>query len=385
MSPRERQGGCRLRVAASPRAVVLVVLVCLVVFGAPVAADLTATPLCAEQHGFAGEFNDHFSIPVEKAPGDGEAIVLIARAFPLNFGYLLSQWLYINATYHIPEGAQVTRISDNNGILELPSVAPGTDVEVRVIRVRADGPVPFRFFSFVANNPVCHIAVAPDNSFLAPVPHKLSAAPQPRVTMYFKTVLPATVNALTVRVSVDGRAGLQFNSTGPDGKERAHTSGDLVQAGSGSAVLFTFTPPTEDMPNPYCFTTVSVTYGSWQGGNATPPSPSTPSAGGGSGGSGTPAPTSPSQSTVAPASQSMSVLRQLLWILLLLFVAYQVAVSVYNYRVLGKRDVMEIVPCAESVVAGTRTLQLAASRQCGVVLRRKDGYDSLQNPDDPYA
>ncbi|CBZ36288.1 hypothetical protein, conserved [Leishmania donovani] len=346
----------------------ILLLALLTVMCAPVSAEVVVAPLCAEKHGFAGEFNDHYTIPVEQAPAAGEAIVLIARAFPLNLGNMLARWLYINATYRISEGAQLTEVSDNNGILELANVAAGTDIEVRVMRVRTDGPTPFRFFSFFANSPVCHVAVAPDNSFIAPVPRRLRATPQLPLTMYFKAVLPPNVNALIIRVSADGRTDEKFRSG-----DKVYASGDLVRAASGGAVLFAYTFPMENAATPYYFTQVSVSYGEWEGGDAAKPSASNTSSSGGD-----------SKDTMQP-TRSTPVLRRLLLISLFLFLLYQAAVSAHNYYVLGKRDVMDIVPCAKSAAAGARTAQLVTLRFMGMSQRHKEGYNSLQNPDDPYS
>ncbi|GET90874.1 hypothetical protein, conserved [Leishmania tarentolae] len=359
----------RPRVAAPLFASGILLLALWTVVCAPVNAEVVVAPLCTEKHGFAGEFYDHFTIPVERAPEAGEAIVLVARAFPLNLGNMLTRWLYINATYRISEGAQLTETSDNNGILELSNVAAGTDIEVRVMRVRSDGPAPFRFFSFFANSPVCHLAVAPDNSFIAPVPPRLRAKPQLPVTMYFKTVLPPTVNALIVRVGADGRTDQQFRAG-----DKTYTSGDLVRADSGGAVLFEYTFTLENTTTPYCFTTVSVSYGEWEGGSTARPNAST-----------TPSSGSDNEGSVQPTSQSTSVLRRLLLIAFFLFFIYQAAVSAHNYYVLGMRDIMDIVPCAKSVAAGARTLQLVTWQCMGMTQRHKEGYDSLQNLDDPYA
>ncbi|CBZ28945.1 conserved hypothetical protein [Leishmania mexicana MHOM/GT/2001/U1103] len=360
---RRRPRAAGLLLASSVLLLAFLTVVC-----APVSAEVVVAPLCAEKHGFAGEFNDHYTIPVEQAPAAGEAIVLIARAFPLNLGSMLARWLYINATYRISEGAQLTEMSDNNGMLELANVAAGTDIEVRVMRVRSDGPTPFRFFSFFANSPACHVAVAPDNSFIAPVPHRLRATPQLPLTMYFKTVLPPTVNALIVRVSADSRADEKFRSG-----DKVYSSGDLVRADSGGAVLFAYTFPMDNTAMPYYFTHVSVSYGEWEGGDAAKPKASNTSSSGGD------------SRDAVQSTQSTPVLRRLLLISLFLFLLYQAAVSAHNYYVLGKRDVMDIVPCAQSVAAGARTVQLVALRCMGMPRRHKEGYNSLQNPDDPYA
>lgn len=359
-------------------AVVLVAMLSTIALG-----DTVSVPLCGEKHGFAGEFNDHFVIPVETAPADGEAIVLIARAFPTNLGTLLEKWLYVSATYHIAEGAELTRTSDNNGILVLPNVAANTDIEVRVVKVRPDGPVPFRFFSFFANKPVCHVSVSPSNAFLAPVPHLLPGTSQP-VTMYFSTTLPSAMNAISVNIVSDAHTSQPFKVMGKDGVWQAHTSSDLIQSGTGSGITFSFSPTPDDTATAYCFTSVFVSYATVQGGTAAPGTPAQPTGAGSS----TPstATTTTTTTTVAPASSSsMSLLRRLIWIALLCFVAWQATQSVYNYRVLGKRDVMDIVPCAETVAAGARGVQLAASRGLGRSQRRTDGYDSVQGINDPYA
>ncbi|KAG5496718.1 hypothetical protein JIQ42_03550 [Leishmania sp. Namibia] len=365
-----------LRSTSCPRALApllatgFLLLALLMVVSAPANADLVVVPLCAEKHGFAGEFNDHFSIPVEKAPEVGEAIILIARAYPPALGFLLGQWLYLNATYRVSEGVQVSKTSNSYGILELSSVAANTNIDVRVVRVRVDGPVPFRFFSFFANSPACHVAVAPDNSFIAPVPPKLAAEPQPPLTVYFKTVLPPTVNALVVRIASDGRTRQQFRSG-----NTTYTSGSVLQADSGGTVLLEYTPQPTNETVPYCFTEVSVSYGDWEDSDAARQSSSLTSDSSGS----------VPLSTWPPTPQPTSVLRRMVWICLYLFLFYQATVSVYNYRVLGKRDLMDIVPCAEFVAAGARMVQLATLRGIGVAHRHKEGYDSLQNIDDPYA
>lgn len=361
----------------------------LAVVGRVARADLVSVPLCEEKHGFAGEFNDHFSIPVETAPDNGEAIVLIARAFPTEFGAMLEKWLYLSATYYLAEGPEVTRTSDNNGILELPNVAPNSEIEVWVKRVRVDGPVPFRFFSFFANKPVCHVSVSPQNSFLAPVPHRLQGSAKP-VTMYFKTTLPTNVNAAMVDIVADGHAGSPFQVMAKDGTWQPHVATDLIQSSTGSGITFAFSPSPDDTATAYCFTSVFVSYATVQGGTSastTPPGkgptaapPSSPQGGGGA-----PTATTTPASTAAPSSPSMSLLRRVLWLALLCFVAWQATQSVYNFRVLGKRDVMEIIPCAEMVAAGARGVQLAASRGLGMTQRRADGYDSVQGMNDPYA
>ncbi|KAG5472486.1 hypothetical protein LSCM1_03885 [Leishmania martiniquensis] len=327
----------------------------LTVVCAPANADIVALPLCAEKHGFAGEFNDHYSISVERAPAAGEAIVMIARVFPPAAGLLLGQWLYLNATYYISEGVQVSRASNNIGILELSDLAVNTSIDLRVVRVRPDGPVPFRFFSFFTNSPLCHVAVSPDNSFIAPLPPRLAAAPKPPLTIYFRTVLPPTATALVVRVSGDGRTDQQFRSG-----NKTYMSNSVLPAGSEGIVDFEYTPQPLNETAAYCFTEVSVSYSDWQDGDT-------------------------AQHSSSPTPQPMSVLRRLLWISLFVFLLYQVAVSVYNYRVLGKRDIMDIVPCAEFMAAGARMVQLATLRGIGVAQRLKEGYGSLQNPDDPYA
>ncbi|KAG5498767.1 hypothetical protein JKF63_03055 [Porcisia hertigi] len=367
----------RRRTPALLLAAGVLLLSVLAVICLPVNADMVATPLCAEVHGFAGEFHDHYSIPVERALAAGEAVILIARAFPLGLGSMMAQWLYLNATYKLMEGVQVTKTSDNNGLLELANVAAGTDIEVRVLRVRPDGPVPFRFFSFLANSQICHLGVTPSNQFFAPVPHRLAVAPNTPVNMYFKTVLPPNVNALIVRISVDGRSDQQFISA-----DKVYTSGDLVPAGGGGIVLFSYAPPADNVSTPFRLTTVSVSYSDLEGSETKQPStPSLPN--GGSSGNGTVSPTpAPPPSS---SSRFTSVLQRLLFISLVLFLVYQVVVSAYNYHVLGKRDLMDILPCAEFVAAGALMMRVAISRCMGVSQRHKEGYEPLQNLDNPYA
>jgi hypothetical protein len=379
--------GCRSQSFLLSTTVGLVLVLLLTTLCSLAVADTIETPLCSEKHGFASEFNDHFSIPVETAPAEGEAIILIARAFPANLGSLLERWLLLNASFYLPEGALVSRTSDNNGILELPRVAVGTEIEVRVQRVRPDGPVPFRFFSFFANKPVCHVAVSPDNSFFAPVPHRLGSNSK-TVTMYFKTALPPGRNAVAINIVADARAGESYQVLNKDGVWQSHSSNDLIQPSSGNSVSFAFSPTPDDSGTAFCFTAVSVAYANVEGGTAAPNNAPP------SGKTGKPSskPTTlPGGATTNPlaapssTSTSMSVLRRLLIMAVLCFLVWQVVHAVYNYHVLGKRDVMEVVPCAETVAAGARGVQLAASRGLGMSNRRSDGYDCLQGMSDPYA
>ncbi|KPI85965.1 hypothetical protein ABL78_4967 [Leptomonas seymouri] len=340
----------------------------------------TEVPLCRYKHGFAGEFGDHFSIPIETAPADGESIILVARTFPADLGTLLERWLYINATYHLPEGALVSRMSDNSGVLELSNVAAGTDIEVRVIRVRPDGPVPFRFLSFFANRAVCHVTVSPDDTFLAPVPHRLAGTLK-TVTMYFMTVLPPDRSGATIRIVSDGRMDRPYEVLNKEGVWQKHAANDIIQPRADRTIPFSFTPASNDAGSTFCFTEVSVSYASNQGGTSALTTTVQPGRGG--------KPNAPTlgglPTSTAATSTTMDLMRRLLMIALICFGVWQVAWAVYNYHVLGKRDLMEIVPCAETVVAGARGVQLAASRGLGVSHRRTDGYNPVQSMNDPYA
>ncbi|KAL7696621.1 hypothetical protein N2W54_006230 [Lotmaria passim] len=350
----------------------------LVVCGA-VVADIVETPLCGEKHGFADESNDHFSIPVETAPAEGQAIILLARSFPMLFGEMMGRGLYINATFYLPEGSKVSRMSNNNGILELPRVAAGSDIEVRVHRVRKEMPVPFHFFSVFANSPVCHVAVSPDSIFIAPVPHRLSDSGK-AVTMYFRTSLPPDRNAVTINIAADNRVGQPYKVLDKGGVWQSHTSNDLIESNTGNSISFSFSPTPDDTGSEYCFTAVRVSYANVQGGTVAPATAASGRGGEAQGASIT------TTTTKAPSSStSMGLLRRLVLLALFCFVVWQVAQAIYNYRVLGKRDLMEIVPCAEAVAAGARGVQLAASRGLGLSHRRADGYDSVQGMNDPYT
>ncbi|KPA83342.1 hypothetical protein ABB37_02995 [Leptomonas pyrrhocoris] len=381
MSSYFAKAGCGWR-HRRPIFAVSLFLISTVLFSVAV-AEVTETPLCSEKHGFAGEFNDHFSIPVETAPAAGEAIILIARAFPAVLGGMFEHWVYLNATFNLPEGPLVSRMSDNNGLLELTSVAAGTDIEVRVIRVRPGGPVPFRFFSFFANRPLCHIAVSPTNNFIAPVPHRL-AGTTTAVTMYFKTTLPRDQNAATISIISDGHVDQPYKVADKNGVLQEHSPNDIIQPSTGDSISFSFSPTPNDLGNSYCFTEVTVAYANVQGGTVAPATTAQPGGGGAPNVPGPPGGVVPA-TTAAPSSAPMSLLRRCVLIALACFVMWQAAQAVYNYHVLGKRDVMEIVPCAETIAAGARGVQLAASRGLGMSHRRADGYDCVHGMDDPYA
>ncbi|ORC90805.1 uncharacterized protein TM35_000072290 [Trypanosoma theileri] len=212
-----------------------------------------ATPMCHEVRGFAGEYNNRMSITVQTSPAEKEAIILIVRAFPLALGELTEQWIQMNATYRLREGATVSVQSNNNGIVMIPNVEAGTDINIELNRVRKDGPVPFRFWSYYANRPECYIDVSPTNSFLAPIPTMLSNVASP-LRVYFKSIAPKGAKGLMVQISnhthPSSEAQFQVMSTLSSSSSSSskgtqngtmHKSGDIFPWNEG-VVYFSFTP-----------------------------------------------------------------------------------------------------------------------------------------------
>ncbi|KAF8294974.1 hypothetical protein C3747_28g78 [Trypanosoma cruzi] len=208
------------------------------------AGEEVLAPMCTEVIGFAGEYNSHIRIGVPVSPAEKEAIVLVLRAFPLNLGELSQRWIQMNVTYRLREGSTVFLQSDNDGIAVIQNVEAGTNMDIEVKRVRKDGPVPFRFWSFHANRPSCHIDVSPTNSFLAPIPARFGKVATP-VRVYFKSIAPQGAKGFILDITYG------FFSTSPVKYEvmqsptsaagLTRTSGEVVPWSEGVAYM-TFSP-----------------------------------------------------------------------------------------------------------------------------------------------
>ncbi|RNF17780.1 uncharacterized protein Tco025E_04723 [Trypanosoma conorhini] len=320
------------------------------------ASDELLTPMCSEVIGFAGEYNDRILVGVPVSPAAKEAIVLIVRAFPLNLGELSQRWIQLNATYRLREGAVVSLQSNNDGIVVIPNVEAGTNIEVRVKRVRRDGPVPFRFWSFHANRPSCQIDVSPTNSFLAPIPLRLSEVAAP-VGVYFKSVAPPGSKGFIVEATFGffmlsaAKYVVMTSPTNTYGVTRS--SGEVVPWSEGVVYLM-LTPPTTTETSQMLQVRIVwvddlIAAGGKSGGvastqppgkkageGATPlPSPETPSTGAGKD-------NSPSRSD-AGNKKGWSV-STLIFVLLFSLAVYMFVMSVVNYRLKGATEFPEMIP-----------------------------------------
>ncbi|KAH8614182.1 hypothetical protein ERJ75_000730400 [Trypanosoma vivax] len=318
-------------------------------------ADKSVVPLCGEVRGFAGEHNDHIFIEVPLTPAAGEAIILVVRPFPVSPGELSQRWIQFNATYRLHEGAMSSSLSDSNGLLVLPSVEGGTRIEVKVKRVRTDGPVPFRLWSYHANRPACHIDVSADNSFISLVATRLNAVTG-SARVYFKSVAPQGAKGVMITI------GETLSPGAPDlGKHFQTMSSPEQQAGedrksgvvfpwSSGVLYFVFNPgatTASSMP-----LNVGVAWTSDADGTVGDSAP-------GAGSIGHPNETAGAQGVPVTSSESKG--HSFLYYFFIFFgvgMIYVVVMSVFNYRQRGVTEFPEMLPHIDSLRACTTYVSL---------------------------
>ncbi|ESL07638.1 hypothetical protein TRSC58_04669 [Trypanosoma rangeli SC58] len=318
------------------------------------ASDALVAPMCGEVIGFAGEYNDRIRIEVPVSPLEKEAIVLIVRAFPLNLGELSQRWIQLNATYRLREGAMVSLQSNNDGIVVISNVEAGTNIEIIVKRVRKDGPVPFLFWSFHANRPSCQIDVSPANSFLAPVPLRISELADP-IKVYFKSVAPPGAKGFIVEANYGfflfSSVKYQVISSPTATYGVTHKSGEVVPWSEGVAYLV-FTPPistdTSQMLQVKIVWVDDITAAGGKGGSVAPtqpleketekdltPLPESPSKGAGN-------EKSPGQSDAG--NKKGWTVRFFIFVLLVSLAVYMLVMSAVNYRLAGATEFPDMIP-----------------------------------------
>ncbi|KEG12891.1 hypothetical protein DQ04_01351140 [Trypanosoma grayi] len=337
----------------------------------------SATPMCSEVRGFASEHNDHFRIGVSVTPSENEAIVLIVRAFPLNIGDLVQRWVQLNATYRLREGTTVSTSSNNDGIVIIPNVEAGTEINVEVKRVRNDGPVPFRFWSYHANRPTCHIDVSASTSFLAPIPTRFPAAAG-SARVYFKSVAPTDAKGLMVlfRTNTFATSAVSFQvMSSPDVQFGETHNSEVVFPWSQGVVYFMFDPSTS-MHSPL-MVQVSVLWTDNVNENSAAPTTGPP---------GEHTSSFTSNPTVLPSSNE-SGKKELghqnkghsalgfIVLLIFVFIIYMVVMSAVNYRLKGMVEFPEMIPHNSFFRSGLQYFSLVKSsfRQGNV----RGGYQDL--------
>lgn len=336
------------------------------------AADVLDAPLCGEVHGFADEFHDHIHIPIDNGSSAQEAIVLIARAFPLHPEDQTLNWLVLNVTFVTSPGVKVNRMSDDTGVAVLTQLARGSSLEVRLQKRRHDSPVPFRFFSLPANKPGCSVAVSPDNSFIAPLPRWISVpdtagkhVPGP-ATFYFKTTLSKESNAATVSITVVKGGVQKFHVLSGD-TWAEHLSGDALVTDYGGIIIYSYTPE-ETGEGAYAHVTITVQEGGGSGGTTQANGPTTPG----------------DEDPKAKKSSSIlgSFFKTVVTIGLIALAVYFVARTYYNVRVRHIHDFPEMIPFIDFFRACFLTAQLCFARLTGRTTGEASReYESLDNQD----
>ncbi|CCW61577.1 unnamed protein product [Phytomonas sp. EM1] len=335
-----------------------------------VSAEVLNTSLCAEVHGFAGEFNDNLEIPIQYGTNATEPIVLIVRPFAPNLGFLTSNWIELNVSYMSTTGKQVMRVSDGYGIMILSDVASSSKLNVGIQRLRPDGPVPFRFLSFQANRPTCFIEVSPQNAFVSPLPTILNPGanenPIPS-TAFFMTNLSNANYGATIGAS----AGLEGSPHGffvlsPDGKKwDPHSSGDLIEAPSSRVIKFSFTPDsrasTLSREIPHVPVSIWTAHRSAEGG-AAPLPPIIPGA--------------PARNPQGRGSKGSLFVRLFIFMAIVFFV-YMVLGSCHRYHQ-GNTEFPEMIPHSSIFLGCFKCVQLAWGRLTGREIRSRNGdYNAL--------
>lgn len=225
---------------------VLFFLLLLLCGAAASAGEYITAPMCGEVKGFADEHNHHIQVGVLKSPAKGEAIVLIVRAFPVDVGEPSQQWIQLRTNHSVRGGLTVSSLSNTDGVLLVENVEPGTNIDIHVSRLRNDTPLPFRFWSYYANSPLCHIDISTTTPFIAPVPAFIDNVATP-AKMYFKSVVPQGMKAFTVDI-VGGpnmttlATSFQVMSSAALATGAAHSSKEVV-AWDGDVVYFVVAPP----------------------------------------------------------------------------------------------------------------------------------------------
>nr|CCC91085.1 conserved hypothetical protein [Trypanosoma congolense IL3000] len=209
-------------------------------------SDHIIVPMCSEVRGFAGESNHLVRIGVSAPPGDGEAIVLIVRPFSSGTEGVSERWAQINATYRLRQGVTVSSVSNDAGMVLLQDVEGGTNIDVEIRRVRPDGPVPFRFWSYHTNRPSCFIDVSPHTTFVAAIPTTVGQLVLP-ARIFFKAVPLPGAKSVMLRVTDvttgDGKPErFQLMRASDMQVAATYESGKLIPW-NASVLFFSFSPP----------------------------------------------------------------------------------------------------------------------------------------------
>ncbi|CAD2218002.1 Autophagy-related protein 27, putative [Angomonas deanei] len=288
--------------------------------------------MCSEVHGFADEFNHKFIItaPQDFENNSNESVVLVVRAFPMYLGSLSTSWLSVRAQYRTEQGSQAELVSDNNGIIQINSIASETDIEVTVNKVRKDGPAPFRFYSFHANFPSCYMEVGPTNSFIAPVPVKLRAS-SALTRVYFKTLLPSSNNA--IKITALNSPSVKFIDVLSDDRKQFTRYGidEVIPGMPGKNVFFSLVTGDAASSAEYELLYLAVEYTTSDG--------KAPSGGGGKGGDSTSGGTSNETK-----EEGSSTFYNFLILVLVLLLLYMVGGSFYNYTRNDIREFPDYIP-----------------------------------------
>ncbi|AAZ11953.1 Autophagy-related protein 27, putative [Trypanosoma equiperdum] len=309
-------------------------------------SDHVVVPMCGEVRGFAGESNHLLRIGVPKPPGDGEAIVLIVRPFPMNTEGVSERLAQINATYRLREGATATSVSDDAGILLLRNVEAGTNIDVEIRRVRPDGPVPFRFWSYHANNPSCFISVSPHTSFISPIPTSLGQPVLP-AKIYFQAVPMEKTKAVMLRLAdgpLDGGKPQHFHLLKmPEAQDVGTHESSKVMPWNSSVLYFSFVPAIS--ANKVMSLSVGVVWTADDDG------------GSGSGQASDPNATDGSGNSKDKKGHSASFY---FFLITSLFAVYMVIMSVVNYRLKGITQFPEMVPHIDTFRTGGQFISQVA-------------------------
>lgn len=231
----------------------LCVLLVACVVPAESSTDPIAAPLCSEVHGFADDIHSVLTIPLDNQIVTNESIVFSAQALSTRYGGASCQAspLQISADYPLMNGTHNTLTSSVNALLLLTDAVMGSNISVHVQHTNASaGLVPFSFYSFYVNRPVCFVSVDASHPFDCRVP---TFVPQQSgtgdtwhtpVTLYFSTTLPPNISAAILRITVDSHEGDTFRllSSRTPSTNEVYNSGETIHSALPGGTLFSRTP-----------------------------------------------------------------------------------------------------------------------------------------------
>lgn len=309
-----------------------------------------ALQVCDQAHAFAGDPGSAFELLIPGgASGGGDALVLQIHAPRPPLDPVPPAAL--NVTYTSSSGRN-SAISDANGIVMLHEFEPANMYVV--VQKSAAEPVPFTFFSYIANFPLCFVQFDANNDFIGKLPAKVPPS-NVAANFYLSTRVPAAVNTFTVKVAGASKVfySNQRNIVPTNAVEIQNGEGTFSwQTATDGPVVYFLIVPQQEFTGPIPTVRASIT---WEAREAGPPLPMLPHPGGLAPNGGVQNPELPP--VAGPSSPTPAIPRaeqiaedagigfgSFLLFCIVTFTIYLMGRSVYNYRINGITTYPDFVP-----------------------------------------